>query len=98
MTQVRDIEYPKILPWLQYCDRHPCHSGEELTALTAKFSEEGFHDIENLTGTHLSADKFSKWLGIMRRLALHLLSYADHDVQLAKARNLKLMLLEDGEA
>ena len=96
-TKSLHVEYPNIGPWLKYCDRHPRRSGDDLGALADKFSEEGFRDIGNLSGPHISVEELSKWLGIKHGLTLCLLSYADEDVELAKAGTFSFTLPGDGE-
>ena len=83
--QAISMEYPKISPWLAYCDKHPTRSGENFSAHAQRFSDEGYRRIHQLTSRRISVEKLSDWLGIGKGTADLLIQYAEEDTELVKA-------------
>ena len=74
-----------ITTWLNYCDRHPARFGENFSQYAAKFSQEGYRRIHQLTPSdRMSVEKLSDWFGIKRGTADLLIGYAAEDVALIK--------------
>jgi hypothetical protein len=91
-SKVTNIDYPKISDWLVHCDRHSKRSGENFSAYARKFDAEGFRRIDQLTGSRISVENLSGWLGIGKGTADLIIQYASEDVELLKAGEFKMDL------
>lgn len=76
------IRGPRILPWLQYCDRFPGREGENFSALAGQFDKEGYRTIDQLTGSRMSVENLSNWFGIGKGVADRIIQYAEEDMTL----------------
>ena len=83
---------PRITPWLQYCNRVPGREGENLSVLTGKFDKEGYRTIDQLTGSHMSVENLSNWLGIGKGIANLIIQYAEEDMSLVRDGNFTMDL------
>jgi hypothetical protein len=79
------VKYPLISAWLQHCDKHPGHSGEDFSRLLPNFDKEGYRQIQQLTGDRITVEKLAEWIGIGRGTADLLIHYAIEDVELVRA-------------
>jgi hypothetical protein len=79
------IEFPTITAWLEYCDQHPSHRGENFSVHAEKFSKEGYRRIDQITRDRISVEKLSSWLSIGKGTADFLIQYASDDAALVKA-------------
>jgi hypothetical protein len=87
-----NVIYPKIEDWLKHCDaRH----GENFSAHTWRFLQEGYRDMEQLTSRRMSIEKLSEWLNIGKGLADLLIRYADEDVKLVEAGLFQMESIDD---
>jgi hypothetical protein len=66
----------------KHCDWHPACSGENLIELLPKFEMEGYRRIHQLTGTCISVEKLSDWIGIGKGTADLLIRYAEETLHL----------------
>ena len=82
---IRPSDVPKINLWLEYCDRHPDHSGDNLVDIAWKFEKESFHQIDQLVGTAVSVEKLSEWLGVGKGMAILLMKYTEEDLELVRS-------------
>jgi len=80
----RSVRGPAISAWLQYCDRHPTHQGENFAFLAAKFDEQGYRTIDQLTGSRMTVENLSGWLSIGKGTADYIIQYADEDMVLVR--------------
>ena len=64
LKQATKVEYPRLGAWLNYCDQHPEHCGEDFSRHLEMFNVEGYRFIHQLTGPHTSVEKLSAWLNI----------------------------------
>ena len=76
IATIRPSDVPKIDLWLEYCDRHPNRSGDNLVDIAWKFEKESFRWIDQLVGTTVSVEKLSEWLGVGKGMAILLMKYA----------------------
>jgi hypothetical protein len=83
----KHIRGPRISPWLQYCDRLPGREGENFSALAAKFENEGYRTIDQLTGSRMSVENLSNWFGIGKGIADLIIQYAEEDMPLVRDGN-----------
>jgi hypothetical protein len=81
----KHIQGPRILPWLQYCDRLPGREGEKFSALADKFDNEGYRTIDQLLGSQMSVENLSNWFGIGKGTADLIIQYVEEDM--ASMRN-----------
>jgi hypothetical protein len=89
------VNYPMIIPWLNYCDKHPERCGEDFSAHADKFNKEGYRRLHQLTGDRVSVEKLSDWLGIGKGTADLLIRYAEEDLELVKAGTFTMTVEED---
>jgi hypothetical protein len=76
----QDVDYPMITEWLVYCDNHPQRSGGDFTSLVPKFNQEGFQQLDQLTGERITVGLLSEWLDIGKGVADRLIRYAEKDI------------------
>ena len=88
------VEIPKIRPWLKYCNKHPDCRGEDFSEHAGKFNEQGYRQINQLSGDQMSMEKLSSWLNIRKGTADLLIQYVEEDMMLLKARNLSMELTD----
>lgn len=74
-----------IADWLALCDDHPQRSGGNLSRLWTKFKDEGFRDLNQLTGERITIENLSKWIGIGKGTADLILRYAEEDTAAIRA-------------
>ena len=79
LVQPQAIVYPIIADWLGLCNDHPQRSGGNLSRLWTKFKDEGFRDLNQLTGEHITIKNLSKWIGIGKGTADLILRYVEED-------------------
>jgi hypothetical protein len=80
----RLVRGPAISAWLQYCDRHPSHQGENFAFLANKFGEQGYQTMDQLTRSRISVENLSGWLSIGKGTADYIIQYADEDMALVR--------------
>ena len=85
IATIKPSDVPKINLWLEYCDRHPDHLGENLVDLAWRFEKESFCWIDQLVGTTVSVEKLLEWLGIGKGMAILLIKYAEEDLKLVRS-------------
>ena len=85
IATIRPSDVPKIDLWLEYCDRHPDRSGDNLVDIAWKFEKESFRRIDQLVGTTVSVEKLSEWLGVGKGMAILLMKYAEEDLELVRS-------------
>ena len=88
----KHIRGPNISAWLQYCDRLPGRDGENLSALTKSFDKEGYRTIDQLTGTRMSVENLSSWIGIGKGIADRIIQYAEEDMAFFRDGNFTMDL------
>ena len=86
------IIFPKIVDWLAYCDQRPDRSGSNLSALIAKFQEQGFRTINQLTSNRINVENLSGWLSVGPGVADMLIGFAQEDCQLVNEGNFAMEL------
>ena len=74
------VACPNIAEWLHYCDKHPQHSGDNLSAHILKFEDQGYRRIDQIT--RATIEQLSDWLNIGKGIADLIISYAREDVRL----------------
>ena len=73
------VTCPNIAEWLCYCDKHPQHSGGNLSAHILKFEDQGYQWIDQITWETI--EQLSDWLNIGKGIADLIISYAREDVR-----------------
>jgi hypothetical protein len=91
------VKYPSIISWLRYCDNHADCAGGDFSSVAWKFDKEGYHHIEQLTGSRVSIDSLSQWLEISKGTADLLICYAEQDVECVKVGMFLWELVHNGE-
>jgi len=81
---LRSVRSPAISTWLQYCDHHPSHQGENFAFLADKFDEQGYRTIGQLTGSRMTVANLSGWLCIGKGVADYIIQCADEDMVLVR--------------
>jgi hypothetical protein len=61
--QVASGNYLNITDWLAYCDRHPDRCGEDFSAHSATFRNEGYRRIQQLISNRMTIKTLSTCLG-----------------------------------
>ena len=89
------VKIPMIHAWLGYCDKHPDRQGEEFSEYAEKFDQQGYHQINQLTGDHMSVEKLSDWLNIGKGTADLIIQYAEEDMELIKAGMFSMKLVDN---
>jgi hypothetical protein len=74
------ITYPNIAEWLCYCDKHLQHCGDNLSAYIAKFEEQGYRHIDQITWATI--EQLSDWLQIRKGIADLMITYVREDMRL----------------
>ena len=74
------VACPNIAEWLHYCDKHPQHSGDNLSTHISKFEDQGYWQIDQITWATI--EQLSDWLNIGKCIADLIISYAREDVRL----------------
>ena len=87
---IKATDIPKVEPWLEYCDKHPNRSGDNLADLAWHFERESFHRIDQFVGASVSVEKLSKWLGIGKGKAVLVIKYAEEDMELVRRGAFKM--------
>jgi hypothetical protein len=90
------MDSPKVMPWLNYCDRHPNHCGDSLSDYTHKFDQEGYHRVDQLTSNRVSVENLVGWVKIGIGIAGLVIRYADEDMVLVNAGQFSMTLPDDG--
>ena len=75
---------PHIYKWLQYCDCLPDCEGEFFFGLADKFEQQGYHTIDQLTGSQMTIENLSNWLEIGKGTADLIIHYAKEDMVLVR--------------
>ena len=79
-----DIVFPDVSDWANYCNTLLRRSRAQLGSLGSKLTEQGFFEIDQLTGGRISHSDLAQCLGIGVGIAALIVRYADEDV--AKVR------------
>ena len=87
---IKATDIPKVEPWLEYCDKHPNRSGDNLADLAWHFERESFHRIDQFVGASVSVEKLSEWLGIGKGKAILVIKYAEEDMELVRRGAFKM--------
>jgi hypothetical protein len=74
------ITCPNIAEWLHYCDKHPQHCRNNLSAHIAKFEEQGYRHIDQIT--RATIEQLLDWLKIGKGIADLMITYAREDMRL----------------
>lgn len=75
------VKGPAISSWLQYCDNHWNHKGENYVALALSFDKQGYRTINQLTSSRVTVEKLLGWLNIGTGTADYIIQYADEDMR-----------------
>jgi hypothetical protein len=87
---------PKVIPWLNYCDRHPNRCGDSLSDYAHKFDQEGYRRVDQLTSNRVSVENLAGWVKIGTGIAGLVIHYADEDMVLVNAGQFSMTLPDDG--
>jgi hypothetical protein len=99
----RHIRGPRIHDWLQHCDRVPGREGEFFFGLAAKFDDQGYRTIDQLTNSRMTVENLSNWLAIGKGTADLIIQYAEEDMALVRNGNFSMQPqpadeeIDDGE-
>ena len=88
----KKVDCPSIAPWLEYCDKHPIHSGDNLSKHIFSFNKEGYRRINQLTSNRVSVEKLASWVKIGMGIADLVIWYADEDMALVNAGQFTMTL------
>ena len=80
-----DIVFPDVSDWAIYCDGIPRRRRAQLVTLSNKLIEQGFFEIDQLTGDRISHNDLAQSLGIGIGIAALIVRYADEDVAKVRA-------------
>ena len=75
-----DINFPDVGDWVTYCDNHPKCSRVQLGTLCNKLFQQGFFDINQLIGDHISHSDLTQCLRVGMGIAALIVRYAEEDV------------------
>ena len=75
-----DINFLDVGNWVTYCNNHPKHSWAQLGTLRDKLFQQGFFDIDQLIGDHISHSDLAQCLGVGMGIAALIVRYAEEDV------------------
>ena len=89
---LRQVRGPQISTWLQYCDRVPGRYGENFSALTGKFNNQGYRTIDQLVPSRMSVENLSNWLEIGKGTADLIIRYAEEDMAFVRDGNFTMDL------
>ena len=81
-TRPKSVKGPIISAWLRHCDNHPDRRGENFSALTGNFDEQGYQTIDQLTSACMSVENLFSWIKIGKGTADYIIQYADEDMAL----------------
>jgi hypothetical protein len=87
-----DIEFPDVSDWVIYCDSLPKRSWAQLGSLHDRLHDQGFFDIDQLTGGHISHSDLAQSLGIGMGIAALIVRYAEDNVVQVHAGTFKMNL------
>ena len=87
-----DIEFPDVGDWVTYCDSLPKRSRARLSTLREQLLQQGFFEIDQLTGDRISHNDLSVSLGIGIGLAALIVRYAEEDVVQVRAGTFNMNL------
>lgn len=76
-----NIDYPEVDDWVMYCDKLAKRSRAKLGLLRERFQEQGFFQIDQLTGDWISHCDLSQSLGIGMGIVALIVRYAEEDVK-----------------
>ena len=77
-----NVDFPRVIPWLKYCDQHPnCH-GDSLSDYAHKSDQEGYCCIDQLTSNWVSVEKLAGWVKIRMGIAELVVCYTNKDMVL----------------
>ena len=85
------VKGPAISAWLQYCDNHPDHAGNNLVTLATNFKTQGYRTIDQLTSRRISIKNLSSWMNIGKGTADYIIQYADEDMVLVNNGEFKMV-------
>lgn len=88
----KKVDCPSIAPWLEYCDKHPIHSRDNLSKHIFSFNKEGYWHINQLTSNQVSVEKLASWVKIGMGIADLVIRYADEDMALVNAGQFTMTL------
>ena len=88
----KKVDCPSIVPWLEYCDKHPIRSGDNLSEHIFSFNKEGYRRINQLTSNRVSVEKLASWVKIGMGIADLVIWYADEDMALVNAGQFTMTL------
>jgi hypothetical protein len=74
------ITCPNIAEWLCYCDKHLQYCRDNLSAHIAKFEEQGYQHIDQIT--RATIEQLSDWLKIGKGIADLKITYVREDMRL----------------
>jgi hypothetical protein len=75
-----DIVFPDVSDWARYCDSIPKRRRARLSTLGDKLTEQGFFEIDQLTGDRISHNDLAQSIGIGMGIAALIVKYAEEDV------------------
>lgn len=78
---------PSMDQWLEYCDKCPDRTGDNLASLHPFFGLEGFCRIDQLVDDSATVENLSEWLSISKGQALLIRRYAQEDKALVRMGN-----------
>ena len=84
-----------IHAWLGYCDKHPDHQGEEFSKYAEKFDQQGYRQINQLTGDFMFVEKMLDWLNIRKGTADLIIQFVEEDMELIKAGMFSMELADN---
>jgi hypothetical protein len=89
-TADADITFPDVSDWAKYCDSIPKRQRAQLSKLSNKLTEQGFFEIDQLTGDRISHSDLAQSLGIGVGIAALIVRYAEEDVARVRAGTLHM--------
>jgi hypothetical protein len=87
-----DIEFPDVSDWVIYCNSLPKRSWAQLGSLHDRLRNQGFFEIDQLTGDCISHSDLAQSLGIGMGIAALIVKYAEDDVAQVHAGTFKMNL------
>jgi hypothetical protein len=88
-----DITFPDVGDWARYCDTIPKRDRIKLGKLSKKLDDQGFFEIDQLTGDRISHSDLSTALGIGLGVAALIVKYAEEDVAQVRAGTFNMNLV-----
>jgi len=80
-----DIEFPDVDDWVIYCDKQKKRFRADLGALRERLLEQGFFEIDQLTGDRVLCSDLASCLNIGMGRAGLIIRYAEEDVASVRA-------------